>query len=483
MIPFVGFAPDLPPESPGIFLDCTNILPGINGFSAAPSALDCSLGAVSGPALGFAVTRTLDGSTRTFCGTADKLYEVVTGAWDDKSKVGGYAIGPDYRWRFAQFGNVTLASSKASTIQSITTGDFADASGTAPKAAIVETINNQVFAFDIDGMGFGDDATRWACSALGDYTDWTPDIDTQCASGQLLDAPGPITAGRRLGNIIVAYKEQAMYVGQYVGAPLIWDFQRIPGDIGAPSQESVINTGMAHYFIGPDDFYVFDGARPQALNSPLREWFFNNYDQRFAYRICGTFDRINQRVYWWFPTSGSNGTLTKCVVLNVKTGQWGKVSLTIEFAAEYITPGVTYDQLGSLWATYDDLPTYISYNSPFWKTGSSVVAVFQTDHKAYQLSGVPGESRIITGHYGNLEQFSTVTMVKPRFTQPPTSSTCLYSHANDDESSFTQNLSSTYGSGRYDLLWSARWHKFEFVFNGSTTITGMDVSLTPDGQE
>jgi hypothetical protein len=411
------------------------------------------------------------------------LYEQLGGVWSDKSKVGGYAAGPDDRWRFAQFGDVTLASCKSETMQAITSGSFANVSASAPKASIVEVINNQVFAFNINGMGFGDQANRWACSAVGDYTDWTPDVNTQCVSGQFLDSPGAISAGKRLGDIIVAYKERAMYIGQYVGTPVVWDFRRVPGDIGTPCQEAVVSTGTAHYFIGMDDFYFFDGTRPQSLNSPLRQWFFSNLDAKNAYKICGTYDRINKRAYWWYPSISSSGALDDCIVLNTVTNQWGKLSLGIEYVADYVASGVTFEGLGTLYSTYEDLPTTISYDSPFWNSGSSVLAAFKTDHTAYQLSGAATESRFTTGHYGDNVQFSTVSRIRPRFLKSPTSSTLNYSHSNYDAESFTNNKTATYTNGWYDLIWSARWHKAEFVFNGPFSISGFEAVITPDGSE
>jgi hypothetical protein len=484
MIPFEGFAPDLPPETPGIFIDCQNIIPSIGLYVGAPSPVDCGLGAIDSAARGFVVTRDLSDTTQVFAGSTTKLYQQGSGAWVDRSKVGDYSLGPDDRWRFTQFGNVTLATCKSSEIQFMDAlGTAFDDAGNAPKAEVIEVINNQVFAFNINGMGFGDDVTRWACSAIGDYADWTPSVSTQCVSGQLLDSPGPITAGKQLGDIIVAYKERAMYVGQYVGTPLVWDFKRIPGDIGTACQEAVVSTGTAHFFIGPDDFYLYDGSRPQSLNSPCRNWFFNNADQRYMYKACGTFDRINYRVYWWFASRYSNGALDKCIVYNIKTNKWGRMDSNIEFVADYISSGVTYDQLGSLYATYNDLPSNISYNSPFWSSGSSVVAVFGTDHKAYQLSGVTGESKIFTGHYGDNMQFTTCSRIRPRFIQSPTSSTMNYSYSNTDASTFTSNITSTYSNNWYDFIWSARWHKFELVFNGPMAISGFDLVMSPDGIE
>lgn len=483
MIPFIGFAPDLPPETPGAMTDCYNVLPSVNTFIGAPTAINAGLGTLPSAAIGFAVTRKSDGSKRVFAGTGAKLYEQSGGAWVDVSKGGGYTAGVDDRWRVAQFGDVSLASCKSSTIQAITTGSFADASGTAPKAAVIETINNFVFAFNIDGMGFGNQGDRWACSALGNYTDWTPSVTTQCVSGQLLDTPGPITAGRQLGDIIVTYKERAMYVGQYVGAPLVWDFRRVPGDIGTPCQEAVLNTGTAHYFIGPDDFYVFDGSRPQSLQSPVRQWFFANLDEKYAYKICGTYDRINKRCYWWFPTKTSNGALEQCIVYNTATNQWGRVSQTVEFVADYVSSGITYDTLWTYYTTYADLPTNVSYDSPFWNSGSSVVAVFKTDHVAYQLSGASDVSKITTHHIGDTINFSTITRIRPRFIATPNSSTINYSYSNSDASTFTSGATSTYAGKWYDLIWSAQWHKCEFVFNGPVSISGFDPVMVKDGVE
>ena len=482
MIPFVGFAPDSAPESPGVFLQCTNIIPDFGKFISAPSPVDCNLGAVESAAKGFSINAKLDGTNRTFCGVAAKLYERVSGVWSDVSKVGGYTLSTDNRWRFAQFGNVSLAVAKSDTLQSTASGNFADASASAPKADIVELINNQVFLFNINGMGFGDDLTRWACSAVGSHTDFTPSISTGCVSGQLLDSPGAITAGKRLGDIIVAYKAKAMYVGQYVGTPAWWSFTRVPGDIGTPVQEAVVNTGTAHFFIGPDDFYIFDGTRPTPLNSPCRGWFFATIDQAYMHRIAGTFDRINQRAYWWFPAKNSNGALTQCVVYNVKTGQWGRIDLEIECVGEYVSAGVTIDGLTAYSATIDGLPD-VPYDSPFWTSGASVVTVFKADHKAYQLSGVSGESRIVTGHYGDNIQFSTCSRVRPRFIKSPASSTLIYSYSNDDASNFTTNIRSTYQKQWYDLIWSARWHKYELVFQGNHAISGFDLVMSQDGSE
>lgn len=482
MIPFVGFSPDLPPETPGIFTDCANILPGINEFSASPSPIDAGLGALDAKCVGFSIVRKNDNTIRTFAGTASKLYEATT-TWGDVSKAGGYTLGSDDRWRFAQFGNTTIAAARSVTIQGNAASAFTDLSASAPKASIVETVGNQVFAFNTNDAGFGDDPLRWWCSAMGSATDWVPSVANQCVSGQLLSAPGPITAGRRLGDIIVAYKNRAIYVGQYVGVPAVWSFTQVPGNIGTPCQEAVVTTGTAHYFIGPDDFYVFDGTRPVPLDSPIRNWFFSQLDAAYAYRICSTYDQNSKRVFWWFPTVSSGGIPNKCVVLNIKTGQWGRMDGNIEIAAEFIAAGITIDGLDAKYSTIDGLPADISFDSPFWTPSGSVVSAFGTDHKAYAYSGVPASSSITTGHHGDNQQWTTVSRVKPRFLSAPRAAQMLYSYSNSDAGSFVQNLTSIFQFGWFDVLWSALWHKFEFQFTGSHRISGYDVTLTADGTQ
>lgn len=366
-------------------------------------------------------------------------------------------------------------------MQSSAGGAFADLSATAPKAGIVCVNGNQAFAFNFNGMGLGDVPEGWACSALGDITNWTPSTATQCVAGYLRSSPGPITAGKPLGSLMVAYKKDSMYLGQYVGAPEAWDWQQLPGQIGTACQEAVVNIGTAHYFIGPDDFYVFDGTRPAPLNSPIRQWFFESLDQAYAHKICSTYDRQAKRIFWWFPTVGSFGVPSKCVVLNVKTGQWGRMDGAIEAAAEYYTPGVTFDSLGTLYSTYESLPTNISFDSPYWTAGGAVIAAFGTDHKAYTYSGTPVSSSITLNHIGDNVSFSTLSRIKPRFLVSPTSGVLTYSYSDSDASTFTQNLTSTLYNSAFDLIWSAQWHKVKLDLTGPVQVSGFDMTLSNDG--
>lgn len=474
-----GFAPDLDPATEGVITDCSSLIPNTKGMQSAPSAVDAGFSALGSAAKGFAVVRKLDNTKRVFTGTASNLYEASGTSW---SSVGsGYSLGSDSRWRFAQYGNVTVAANKETNIQGSTSGAFSALTG-APKAAIVETLNNQIFAFNTNEGTYGDSPERWWCCAVGNENSWTPSSSTQAATGQLLDAPGPITAGKRLGDVIVAYKDRAMFLGQYVGVPVIWNWVHLPGNIGTPCNEAVVTTGTAHFFVGPDDFYLFDGSRATPLQSPLRQWFFDNLDPQYASRIVSAYDSINGRVFWWFVSKSGAGTIDNGICLHIQTNKWGRLDENIEAAAEYFSPGVTYEGLGTLYSTYDSLPTDISYDSPFWNAGNGVLAVFKTDHKAYTYSGTPQSSSMTMGLIGDGVSYTILKGVRPRFIASPTTTDLEHFYSNLQSDSMTTGVTSSYSTqGNYDLIWSARWHKVKVNFTGSQTIAGLDFNTSSGG--
>jgi hypothetical protein len=66
-----------------------------------------------------------------------------------------------------------------------------------------------------------------------------------------------------LGDYVVAYKQRAIFVGVFVGTPVVWQWNLIPGgEAGAVGQEAVCDIGGAHFIVSNDNFWLFDGTRP-----------------------------------------------------------------------------------------------------------------------------------------------------------------------------------------------------------------------------
>ena len=475
---FAGFAPDVDQTTKGIFTDCDQIIPTVKGFKSAPAPVSTALAAAAGAVTGAALIKKLDNSIRLFLGSSAKIEEATSvTALTDRSAAGGYT-GTN-TWRFAQFGDVTMATNKAQLIQSSTTGAFATVAG-SPQAAGLETVGQFVFAFDtIDGT-YGTRPDGWWCSALSDYTSWTPSIATQATVGRLTSAPGPITAAKRIGDGLVLYKERAMYLGSYIGPPAIWSFQELPGPVGCSSHEAVVSIGTAHYFPGYDDFYVFDGARAVSLNAPVKNWFYADASKANLSSIKGLLDIEKSLIYWYYPQEGST-SITRGIVYNYKTNQWALAHRTIETVVYHDAAGITYDDLGGLYSTYADLPN-IPYDS-FYQAGRPTPAIVNTSHVVQTLTGVTNTSYITTGDYGDESVFVTPRRVRPRFAQSPTSSTLVNYYREELGDSLTTDYTTTLTDGKYDFMRSSKWHRFRFNMVGNHEIYGFDVDTVEDGDE
>ena len=277
-----------------------------------------------------------------------------------------------------------------------------------------------------------------------------------------------------------------MYIGTYQGAPDLWLFNDVPGEIGSPSQNCIVSVGTdqdpRHIFMGRNDFYQFDGARPIPIGSPLKETVFNELNQQYINISYAMHDRINSRVYFYYPAGGST-IPNKCVVYHYKANKWGRDDQSIECCAEYITPSLTYGGLGTIYSTYGSLPS-TSYGSAIFSSAAPTPAVFKTDHMLYTLNGASVSSNLTTGDYGDETAYNLLSRVKPQFITAPVSATMTNFYRDSLGAPLIQDVTTTLDSRyRFDLFRSARWHRVTQVFNGDVELNSLAVGFKGNGNE
>tara|TARA_R110002110_G_scaffold134855_4_gene318510 strand:+ start:2063 stop:3505 length:1443 start_codon:yes stop_codon:yes gene_type:complete len=472
-----GFAPDLDPTTEGVITDCTNIVPTLRGFEGAAQGVDVGMDLLPYAALHAGLVVKLDASSRLIAGTATKLYEKSGTSWADVSRTAAYNASTTYPWRFAQFGDTTLAVNKGDVIQASTTsGAFADL--TAPKASVITVASGFVILGNTLDATYGDSFDRWWCSAYLDATDWVPAISTQCTTGRLVDSPGPITGMKPFGYDVVAYKDNSMYYGRYSGPPGVWDFSLLPGNVGAVSQEAIADIGTAHVFIGNNDIYLFDGSLPRPIGTPLREWFFSDLDVANKHKITNAHDFVNSLVYFYYPRLSGTGELDGCIVYNYKTNKWGLAHKEIGSVVEYILGGYTWDTLPV--TTWDSWPE-VEYDSPFWINTTKYIAFIGTDRKVYSMTGSSLTASLTTGDYGVENQYSLLSRITLRYLRAPTTATTTNYYQEVHGNTWTADQTVTESSGRFDLFRSAPWHRAKFDFTGTVEIAAIDADIKPDG--
>lgn len=481
MVPLQGYTPDLDPTGDGVVTACGNMIPTLRGLKAAPSAQNTVYPALAAECRGAAVLNRLDGQRRMFAGTAAKLYEGTAGTWTDVSRAVAYTTGAENRRRFAQFGNVSLCVNETDVLQGSTSGAFADIAG-SPKARIIETVAGFVMLFATND-GVNDNPDGWWCSGLYDHTAWTPSLATQAANGRLLDSPGEIRAAKRLGSGIAAYKERSIYLGTYAGPPVIWGWQLIPGEIGALSQESVLDIGTAHLFIGQDDIWSFDGSRPVSIGTAVRNTFFADLHPSYRYRVQGFYDRAAKTAYWYYPSKNATaGAPDSCLVYHVPSDRWGRADRSIQACVDYLSASTTYDSFGTVYGTYDAGPD-LSFDSPYWFAAGQTPAVVNASAAVQTLTGTGAASFITTGDVGDDDVVTTLTGIRPRFLQSPTTGTAQgYIRQVEGDTLLSGGTSASLYDGRFDLFQGARRHRARLDFTGDVEVTALDFDLRARGR-
>lgn len=476
-----GFAPDLDPTTPGVVTACDAVVPTQLGLAAANSLVDAGADPIpTGPANNAVVAELLDGTKRVLVSAPTKIYELSGTSWIDRSRTGDYTGA--FRTRFTVFGNNVLATNRSEIIgQAVPGAGFTDITG-SPNAEVIVSAAGFVMALDVSHTTYGDAPDGWHCSALRDQTDWTAAAATQCAYGRLLDAPGDIRAGAALGSDVVAYKHASMFLGRYVGPPLVWSWTRVPGEIGTFGNECVVTIGSKHFFIGNDDIYLFDGTVPVSIGAPVKSWFFRDLNDQYAHLIVGVADLPRDLVYWHYPSMEStDGTLDSCLSYNLKTGKWGRQRTAdsyaggVKAALQYTSELVTYDGLGGLYATYEDLPD-MPYDSPFLLTEKLLPAVITQDG-LFAVIGEPGPSWLVTGDFGDLTAWSMLRRVVPSYRKDPATAMLTNYHRDSMGADPEQDATVPMMRKRFDVRRSARWHRIRMAHTGAVTINGFDADL------
>lgn len=351
----------------------------------------------------------------------------------------------------------------------------------APIAAIIETVAGFVFAFNTEDPNYGSRPDGWWCSGLYDQTVWTPSQATQCANGQIIDTPGDIRAGRALGPDMVVYKETSMYYGTYQGPPIIWAFNVISNQIGAPCEEAVVSIGTAHFFLGNDNFYIFDGTRPTPIGDQVKNWFAGDQNPSFKQTVRSVHDRNNSLIYWYYVSNASTGAIDSAIVYNYKTNRWGRANRAIECAVDYINGQITWASLGTLANEWVNLPQ-VPWDSQYWTSVATQPSVIDTTHTIQTLTGAAGQSSLMTGDFGDDEEYSLLQYVRLRAAQDPASATMTTQHRDTLGGAFTPGPSTVYFDGKFDVDISDRYHRALMTFQGNCEVIGYTPKLIPDGQ-
>jgi len=188
------------------------------------------------------------------------------------------------------------------------------------KAAVLRPFKNFIVALNITKSTTNyPHMVKWSTTlnpgsitAAGDWDETNPAKDA--GEQDLAETPDLLVDCLPMGDLNIVYKERSMYAMSYVGAPYIFRFQRLPGDVGMLAPGCGVNTPAGHVVLAAGDVIVHNGQGAQSIaNAVIRDYIFKNIDSTNYKRSFVTANPQRNEVWVCFPYGVSSTCNTACV--------------------------------------------------------------------------------------------------------------------------------------------------------------------------
>ena len=280
--------------------------------------------------------RKVDGTVRFFVNRATNIDEYDSSA-TRTNRATGLTSSTD--WAMCAQGNAVIACSSASATQVSTGAGFSALGGGSLKAAHCASNFGFVMLANTDTSA---DQVWW--SALYNYASFTPSIATEAGNQRLLEAPGPITALASFRDGFVAFKDNALFVGEYTGPNYIWRWRMISNRVGCVGGKAVTELDGKLYFLHTSGFYEFDGQTINSIGTAVNQTFLlasgfsaGFYDGAVSFSSArgiaytqAAADDIEGVVWFNAPYTKSGGVSTGSQLFgyNPRSRKWGRAGNT-----------------------------------------------------------------------------------------------------------------------------------------------------------
>jgi hypothetical protein len=428
-----------------------NVIPlTTRSYGPMPTIIPLSENTLTERCQGAYSIKDVSGATYIFAGDRQKLYVMPPGflTLNDVSRTTGgpYSTLPATsggHWQMTSFGTKVIATNGNDPIQAYdippgASTAFADLSAEAPKAKYVAVVKDFLFlasTFDpIDGQR----PNRVWWSAINDATNWpipgsAEGIQLQSDYQDLQQTDlGVITglaSGFAPGADVIIFCERGLYIGAYIGPPLIFSFRVAQGASGTTSSLSIVQSharseqGVLQpvcYYLSEQGFTAFDGltAHPVGAQKFDRE-FFRMVDPVYISMVQGAADPGSRTVVWAFPNIGSQGLYGRLIIYNWELSRAAPVGLPEGNYIEWLTTAMygkswnldTIDEFGNLDVIQPP------FDDPYWTgNATSRLTPFTNDHRLAIAGGPPMAPLLETGEIQpNEGRRSWLTMARPLF--------------------------------------------------------------------
>lgn len=496
-IQLADFGPDLDHRTPGNILDMDNFESTPSGLRVMKKFVPIETATLQGHPLGAYTTILSDGVYQTFVAIKAPLFNAIFrfDPSDNKWKGLSAQFIEATRYRFATFGNYVIAVNGKSPpliYRDMQDTEFINLSTVSDLpadyvASTVVVVDEGIFLIEA-----GTDSWWFSLSPLLWGSPGFPGIPS-VASGTvragvpgLLGPAGPVTAAVQCRNGVALFKANSLFVGQFSGPPYLWNFNVVSKTVGTSWQDAIIDTGDVLLFVGPDEFYAFDGSSIQAIPNNLRDWFFRRIapiQSDFGVNdpfpnIIGRWDATTAQAFWHYALPADPaGKLSEWISYNVTTRKWTHGHMDI---CDVVVPFFPEREDGNV---KQRLPSVFGID-----TENHVLKVQYPD-------GDPAPAFILTNEFGDGYSYFQTNRIRPIFNDYPSDRTgkveafkrSLFGYPFPDLGSLPKDVRGPTAwltdDGAFNLIQTARSHQFKLSFTGQAEITAIALDFVPAGEE
>lgn len=354
---------------------------------------------------GAAVVFDDDGDVFTFAGGSNALFKLdASSNWIDVSRTSGgnYSTGSGERWQFGFAGGLVIAVTIAVEPQKYllnTSDNFTALGGVPPRARYIATVGEFVV---LGGLASDERTVHW--SGLANAEHWTP--GTQSCDIQTFQNGGPI---RGLVGGEVGYVFQAETVTRMTfvpGSEAIFQFDQVEGGRGLAAPYSLVKLGNEAFYLAADGFYKFSlggGASSPLGVGKWASWFVGDIKAGTEPIVLGGVDPVGRRIVWAYNSRDNTGTTpNRLLIYDWALDEATIADVSVIALGQVLTQGVTLDTM-NLYGNLDTLP--FSLDSPVWRGGASLLAVFGDDSTMSFFTGPAMEATFVTADGGQGSRF------------------------------------------------------------------------------
>lgn len=289
-------------------------------------------------------------------------YNTTTEAWEDIGDL-DFTGSEDEFFSYANVaenGLILISNGKNAIKKWTGSGDISSLGGLPPKAKYMTYLTPYiVLAHTDDGSGVNPWKIQW--NDTGEPEQWSSGN-----AGSLLvsDDPSPIKNIMKLNNYTAVYKQESLGLLQKVSTIDIFLYVTIKSGIGLSASRCVVEAEGNHYFMGANDFYVWNGGIPESIGTSVRDEVFSRMNRTNIERCFSLHIKSLKEVWFFVVISGENWP-TEIWKYNYSNGFWyfdTCSSLTSAVIWEK-TSGETWD---------DDIGTW-DEALDIWDSGSSTI--------------------------------------------------------------------------------------------------------------